>query len=489
MGWLEDLGNAACSVVSTVGDAAEGLVDTVTEAAEEVVDAVVDTAQDGVDAVTSWVAANGGPILGGIANVVGGVINGVLEGIQDITKDVLHIVGDVGGIVGSILRLDLPGLIAKLGDLGIDLADLVLDGLRYVTGGYVVGAIVDNFERENLRAFVEGLINSSFSGARRDDILRRLNIRGGDWGLPFNAHSRVFMLDSANSDLRTMHQNGTLDLFAIAGLLSFNSFQINRPRFMLRKVDFTGAPSLLPPNRFDIAQFLDNTARVRFQLFALRPEALNDTLKVAVRKFRKLGVKLTWNDSFGIPTLGRMTSFEIQSSEYHLVVLPQVEQEIFFANRGIKPAAEPEEPVRSVAAFHYGLDSQGVEKLYGQVAGRGISEGSDSTPCATAGRTDSCCSLVNRGDEKQPLGSGVIYRDIYPPYFSRYVLAHEIGHYFGLCHFGHDGVQNIMFSTAGGSKIFDPGLLRYYLYSEPQFLPEDGKNAWRFIVNQMPSVL
>src|SRR5262249_23614171 len=60
-------------------------------------------------------------------------------------------------------------------------------------------------------------------------------------------------------------------------------------------------------------------------------------------------------------------------------------------------------------------------------------------------------------------------RKVYPGYFSKMVMAHEMGHYFGLCHINHNGVQNIMFSTAAGNSVLDWGLFGYYLNAEPHF--------------------
>ncbi|MEX0626412.1 MAG: hypothetical protein WD402_07700, partial [Chloroflexota bacterium] len=69
----------------------------------------------------------------------------------------------------------------------------------------------------------------------------------------------------------------------------------------------------------------------------------------------------------------------------------------------------------------------------------------------------------------------------------QYVLAHEIGHYLGLCHYGHAGPQNVMWRPDMG--WLDWGLANYYLESQPHFTSDDARNAWRFIVNQMPQCL
>jgi hypothetical protein len=138
-----------------------------------------------------------------------------------------------------------------------------------------------------------------------------------------------------------------------------------------------------------------------------------------------------------------------------------------------EPEAVPGEP---------GAKSEG----FGQTGGRNLKEGADAANCLAKGRTDSCCALVNTIMNRT--GSSVIHRDVWPDYVFRYILPHEIGHYLGLCHLGHDGVQNIMFQLAANS-IFDWGLFKYYYQSEPEFTLEDGKNAWRFIADQLACCL
>jgi len=88
------------------------------------------------------------------------------------------------------------------------------------------------------------------------------------------------------------------------------------------------------------------------------------------------------------------------------------------------------------------------------------------------------------------LGSGCAWRDPYPPYFSKYVLAHELGHYFGLAHPGHPGVEDIMFSNkAPGASIVDANSWRLWLHGDPCFNETDVEDTWRFIVKKLPHVL
>ena len=95
-------------------------------------------------------------------------------------------------------------------------------------------------------------------------------------------------------------------------------------------------------------------------------------------------------------------------------------------------------------------------------------------------------------------GCGCTWRDTYPPFFSRVVLAHELGHYFGLTHAGHRGFDKIMispegvpmFSRAWWRVVLGPDIWwRPWLYGDAVFTEEDVENTWRFIVKKMPHVL
>jgi hypothetical protein len=183
MGWFEDLGNAVSSGVAVVADVVETVVETVTDTAENAVDAGADVMEDSVDYVVDWLNINGGAIVGGIANVVGGIVNGALDAVQQIVGGILHIVKDAADIVGSLLRLDLPGLIDAVLHLLIDVGILVLDALRTVLLGFFIGHIVENFDRNGLRQFVNRLLRDNFAEPRRTQVRNALRMSDPLWGL------------------------------------------------------------------------------------------------------------------------------------------------------------------------------------------------------------------------------------------------------------------------------------------------------------------
>jgi hypothetical protein len=509
MGWLEDLGNAVSSGVAVVADAVETVVETVTDTAENVVDAGCDAIEDSVDYVVDWLNINGGAIVGGFANVIGGIVNGAIDAIQQIVGGVLHIVKDVGAIVGSLLRLDLPGLINAVLHLLLDVGILILDVLRTVLLGFFIGHIVDNFDRNSLRRFVNRRLGNAFAEPRRTQVRTALRMNDPLWGLRPHVTHKTFVMESPAMPLADMHRDGTLDLFAMAGVLSFNSFGIFQPRFTVKWLDKNGRESTFPASRYHIAKFLED-GQPNLRIYAQTASELRDRIQFATKHFNGMGIRPTWNHFITVPQRTPLTTHSItQVGEFNLVCFQQAVDAVgfvtvesdelgrFLNDTGLKDPTERETNITSITPFHVLVQVANVDgdllssdDFFGDTAGRDIEEGERAEGCQTQNRTDQCCILVKRADDqRRQLGSGVAMRNVYPGFFSKMVMAHEMGHYFGLCHINHNGVQNIMFSNAAGNSIWDWGLFSYYLNAEPTFTPRDKRNVWRFIVDQLRNEL
>jgi hypothetical protein len=484
----EDVGEAVVSVVEVVGDSVEGAVDAVAYAAGDVVDAAVNAMEGIVDAAVTWINENGGSFLGSSANVIGGIINGVINGIHDVIQDVINLVKDVASIVGSILRLDFGGAIQGLVDLFIDSVGFLIDVARFFVGGYIVGGVVRQFEREALRDFVKDLLEEHYG--QDSALLKRIQdyikLNGGDWGLPLTGRHYVLMLDSANTPLWQWQEDGTIDLNALAGVLSFDSFKVERPRTWIRVVGGDGQDNFLPVTRWVIKDYLDSKGKKRrLRVYAMDQQAVIERLSVAVDKCRKLGVRLAWDQG----TSFYSSMFPVQEitakDEYRFVLS---KQESFVVDHGLRTGNRSEECIL-LALGAFLLDPT----RFGNTAGRHIVEGADNPEvisCTTKGRDDSCCITIPPFSKKS-MGSSVVHRGFWPAYVFRYILAHEIGHYLGLCHYGHNGIQNIMYTKAEGANLnmFDWNLFKFYYQREPEFTLADGKNIWRFIVDQLSCCL
>lgn len=481
MGFFSDVGNAISSAASAVGDAVESAGKAVADTAEDVVDTVVDTVQDGIGATTEWLCKNTGKVGCAIGNVVGGFLDGVLQGFQEIMNDVFNIVRDVFSIVGSIFSLDLPGLLKDLGELGIDVLDLGVDAVRVATGGYVVGGIVKKFKRSALIRFVDRLVSEEF-GDDPDQLAAvrgRIGLEGRRFGLRLPAEHRVFAMDSADVELWRMHEDGKIDLYAMAGLLSFDSFSLGtaHPNAVVKSVDEDGNDSGWPVTRWTISKYLESEGEAkRLRVYAMSRRTTLDRLDTTSRKLDEIGVILEWNDGEPFDGFRDETRQEITKNEYDFGDLYQDELESLLDQPEYDRPPGINCNLLALAGFEF--------DNFGRAAARDIRECEDFPDnCPTPGRTDECCNTIDRGRS-----SGVIYRDVYPTYVFKYVLAHEIGHYLGLCHCGHDGFQNVMF-RADVNDNGDIGLLSFYWDSEAHFTLEDGKNAWRFIVDQMTPCL
>lgn len=485
MGFFSSVANGVASAASAVGDAVEGAVDTVADAVEDTVDVVVDGVREGISRGAEWVCKNDGSVGCGAANFVGGAIDGLLEGAQGILDSAFDAIRDLGGMVGSILRLDAPGFFKHLGSFVLNVISGVIKVVRFITLGYVVGGIVKYFKRSQLIEFVDGLLSQRFDTDADLLAQARDNVGLGDrqkFGLRVEAEHRLCSLDSDNVDLWRMHNDGDIDLYALAGLLSFNSFQLfsaSHPDSVVRLVGPDGEDAFMPVGRSVISRHIETEGQSwRLRVYPMSKGRVADRLQLTRRKFHDLGILLNWNNGENFATFRSFDRQQVTESEYN-----------FDYSRLMNLLATPEYrrertncSVLALAAF--------TSSNFGRAVGKTIDECLGSPPltdqadCVTelgfqTFRNDLCCMEI------QPCArSGVVYRDVYPKQVFQYILGHEVGHFFGLCHCGHNGPQNIMFRF-DVLDFWDWGLFSFYWEEEPHFSLDDAKNSWRLIVDQL----
>jgi hypothetical protein len=243
MAWW-DLAEAVGSDVGVVGDAAEAVVDTVTEVVEEVTESASDVADAGLDALRDG-AASVGPALGAVANVVLGVVKGAVHAVADLAVILFDVVRNLGKLASDILHLNVGDIVADLGNLGIDILVLAWPYppgwvWRVVTGGYFGKEVSDYFMRDRALTFIRTLIIDEFCKKDGEDILRKLGSGSLHFGLPIAASVRIMRADSNSFPFVELHNGHILDLYALAGLLSFDSFRMGRERTRVVRVDANG---------------------------------------------------------------------------------------------------------------------------------------------------------------------------------------------------------------------------------------------------------
>jgi hypothetical protein len=500
MAWWDDAAEAVGSAVGWLGDGFEAAVDVVTEVAEEVTETVTEVATEVLDGARDG-AASISPALGAVANVVLGVVKGAIQALQDACAIVLDTVRNVGSLVNAVLHLDLAGVLGDLGNLGINALQAGAWVVRVVTGAYFGAAVSDYFMRDRALGFIRRLVIEAFGEKVGKDILRKLGWGTIHFGLPVLASVRIMRADSDTFPFVALHEQGILDLFALAGLLSFDSFQIARERTRVVRVDDTGNDMwYLPVHRTAIRSFLDSDGTsMRLRAYAMEPGAASRAMRTARKKFKKLCIDLAWDSSFHFPTFQSLPVQPCTSlREFRFFDGGTIADARWFAvNTPRDGRPDQDGTPLCIGVFGY------ADGKFGLATGRDIKRGLNG--CGGSDPSDTCITRITRlgsdfgtldedGDDvddhrlDDPCGCGCTWRDAYPPYFSRLVLAHELGHYFGLAHAGHDGVHNIMFKNKENT-ILGGGSWRLWSHGDPNFVEEDVEHAWRFIVKKMPHIL
>ena len=77
--------------------------------------------------------------------------------------------------------------------------------------------------------------------------------------------------------------------------------------------------------------------------------------------------------------------------------------------------------------------------------------------------------------------SGTTFRTRFPEVALRFVPIHEIGHYYGLNHEGHNSPSLIMWSPVAGGGIGDAVPEYLFLSGEANFTLDDARTVWAYI--------
>jgi hypothetical protein len=371
-----------------VGDAAEAVVDTATEVVEEVTESASDAADAGLDGLRDG-AASVGPALGAVANVVLGVMKGAVHAVADLAAITLDVVRNVGKLVSDILHLNLADVIADLGNIGINVLQLLVWGVRLVTGAYFGKEVSDYFMRDRALTFIRTLIIDEFGKKDGEDILRKLGSGSLHFGLPIAANARIMVADSNTFPFVTLHNAGVIDLFALAGLLSFNSFRIARERTRVLRVDAAGGNVLFPPmSRFAIRSFLNSGGTtMRIRAFAMTPYATAKAMRAAFRKFKKQCIDITWTPSFNFPSFRAFPTHPCQNvSDFFFFAGNDGNDALWFAVTTPRNGQPDQDGTPlCIAIFGY------VDGKNGLTSGRIIKRGSSDFPtCGGTNTTDAC---------------------------------------------------------------------------------------------------
>ncbi|MCA9739497.1 MAG: hypothetical protein R3E98_20795 [Gemmatimonadota bacterium] len=411
-----------------------------------------------LEKVVTWVAKQ---VVNLVTRVVCEMVHDVVGTVIATVIKLVEIVVDVLDVLWQLVTLDWEGLKDALQELVADLVDLGPLIVRWLhiavavlTFGapYVLGYLRERFDEYRLKNYIREQLEERFGDD--PDCLERIktaiHLDHGPFGLEFQARSvRTFVDSRSGPDggpptLYTLHQSGDIDLYEFSGVAVGPI--LDRPR-----VDAHLVEDEVPLDAEDIDDYLaSGGAGPHFRVYAFDTGAETEKINVSRDKGRQLGIKFQW-------------SRDVQEVRG----LDQVDVN---KNR--------------LSAFL--MDPMGR-----------AADGRDVCTLLAAG----VFTLTDPSDGRHPFGwttwftpaspvSGLIHRDRRPAGFMKYVLIHECGHYFSLEHDGHDGLDKIMYSPVENGWWSWNLILEFLVWSgEPRFTLDDGKDAWDFLIEEIPQCL
>jgi len=411
-----------------------------------------------LEKVVTWVVKQ---VVNLVVRVVCELVHDVITMLIETIIALVKIVVDILRILGNLVTLDWQGVKDAFKDLLADIVDLgplIVKWLRFgvaiLTFGipYVLGYIRDQINEYRLRNYIRDKLDERYADDPdcREAIKDAIHLDHGAFGLDFDATSTRTFVDSRAGPpggpptLLALHQSGDIDLYELTGIHVGNV--LDRPRVEAYLID-----GQMPIDEEDIDAYISSAgAGPHFRVLAFESSAETEKLTVAQDKGRQIGIKFRWDRS-----------------------------------------------TREVT----GLDQMDVNKnqlttFLTVVMGR-AADGSDVCTLLAVG----VFNLTDPADGRHPFGwtttfspaspvSGLMHRDRRPPGFMKYVLIHECGHYFSLAHAGHDGLDKIMYSPVENGWWSWNLILEFLVWSgEPRFTLGDGKKAWDFLIDTIPSCI
>jgi hypothetical protein len=426
----------------------------------DIIVTILDAASDAID-ITRESILDMADKFGPVGRFFGGFIAGVLDIARKIIDGVSQAVDEIINFVNSILRLDFCSALESLVNAAIGAVQAGLGAANAALLG--AGSVRDSFHRDNLRSWVHDELRKNFSGKGLEQMEDRLKIFGPSFGTDWNVHPMLCSISSRSKtiSLRALHGK-EVNLYEVAGYAPFGCkekpFARSRYRLVYKNTNYRVALG-------DLRDYLNGDNNVaEFVLLSGELDVLKDMMQVAKRKFKQMAIHLKWQ---------RLRTVELNANEF------------FITSSGAQNATDVtvfSERVSNLFNLNHTCDIPAIMVFDYKPQQFGLASvwwmgGTQTTTAAT------------------------VRSNILAHVFGT-LLAHEMGHCFSLCHAGHDGVDNIMYTAdpqgnncgnahpthnnlSGGLDWFTVKMLFEYLLigGEPRFTLQDGKDAWAWILS------
>ena len=417
-----------------------------------------------------------------------GLLKGIIHFIRNLVDAVRDFVSGIREVVQGLLSLNTCRTLRGITDVGTSLGRVILaSGLAPVAilipgisplaivlvsvriAGAAIGGVRDTINLMFLEGVITSAINNAFgvNTPRATRSIDKVGVGVYPMGLPFTIDARRLFLNSnsTNVDLRLLHNSGVIDLYALAGYVSGCKDLINGPS---GEVVYGGTDMRVSYADLD-AFLLGGAGSVpEFHVFPITRAKFRMHLETARRKASDIGVQAFFPviASLEATSLDHIPLNALDESPPGAAV-----QLNLFRSLGRNGQNDDLSIIPAISHFHYvNSPTAGRESLFG----------------LTSWFRQSC---------RDANPSGVTYRNRTPDWVFRWVLVHELGHYWGLNHewnAGHDycgpgtnmrSLDEIMFVpdpaalTPSGSAFLE----YLFLDSEPRFTSDDAITVWKWI--------
>lgn len=523
MGWGDAFG-AIGGALKDVGDAVGDAIDEVADVAEDIASAG-DWVANQACALDNDYVCRAGSVLGGLFSAGFSGLGGSLRGAGQFTEGLF-------GAAGNALQGRWKD---ALDDLGSATLGGFLSGWEAVTVfPRIADEAVRNWQRHQLRGFASDLIDAKYQNDQQR-LAEARRIAGVDrrnpWGMRVLANYRCLEFSSFDVNLKALHNSPAIpfDLYQLAGYRPADGwpretaptaevFALPSPDSSVAEGDFA--------SRDQIDSYLSRENPLSRGQSGLLIRSVNTqnaerSMAYAEKIARDVGMLLSWQRF-----THRVTEAELGNDQSFPFVWGDTEP---LDERGVNRSAFLNGPQDAPADRKYRDKESSTTECHIEAFGvlrpayttgraaRGIALGlSFDTPgetCATEGRDDNCCITISTGATAGTVVSFMWPRNALARATNRFILAHEIGHWMGLCHYGHDELTQIMFTidpqeTAPEVEIGrrTVELERQFAQSldgiadkvktimgwgtisrglqHPRFTGADGRNIWRFTIDQ-----
>jgi hypothetical protein len=407
--------------------------------------------------------------------VVVTVVTTVITVVCHLNNDLLAVIWSVLKLNGHLLKALFTWDKCALQEAVADVVDALVN-IFELLGDVIIRPVVDRVQTYRLRRYAKDLIAKRFT---QEDVKRRVwarfNVDTGVFGYRLTCTVHRMFVDSRTLTARfgdvpnlfALHDAGLVDLYQLAGFdedcALFTKTGWYRPRH--QAVAFTVVPAggTSQPNpprltRDQLTEYIDSkgTRGPHFRIYALSPNNLDTRCDTAEEYGRQLGLILDFDRKEIEVTDDRYINYSDGVHSDFLV------NELRRKDKLVDAAGAYADLCAPVAVAVFGFTNR---------VRRGVTDNLIGT--------DWCIPDRNLPMEND---SGASFIDDIPDQVRRFVLIHELGHYFGLCHV--DGFDRIMVSgqPGQGDLVTAKAFPNFILHGGPRFIFTEARRVWDFII-------